>query len=38
MVLDERAHLEGHRCQVKRRVDQGVIEVEDAQTHAVTVP
>jgi hypothetical protein len=38
VVLDERPHLQRHRRQVERRVDQRVIEVEDAQTHAVTVP
>jgi hypothetical protein len=38
VLLDESAHLQGHRTQVERRVDQRVIEVEDTQTHAVTVP
>jgi hypothetical protein len=38
VLLDQRAHLERHRGQVQRRVDQRVVEVEDAHTHAVTVP
>jgi hypothetical protein len=38
MALQQRAHVQRHRRQVQRRLDERVIEVEDAQTHALTVP
>ena len=37
-LLDERAHVEGHRGEVEGRLDQCVVEIEDAQRHAETVP
>ena len=35
--LDELAHVDGHGCEVEGRLDEGVIEIEDAQSHAETV-
>ena len=37
LALDEPPHVGGHRGQVERCTDQGVIQVEYAQTHALTV-
>ncbi len=37
-ALDEPSHVGGHRDQVEGRADQGVVQVEHAQTHALTVP
>src|SRR6058998_271217 len=37
LALDEPPHVGGHRSQVERCTDQGVIQVEYAQTHALTV-
>jgi len=36
-LLEERAHVHGHRGEVEGGLDEGVIEIEDAQSHAETV-
>ncbi len=36
-LLDERAHVDRHGGEVEGRLDEGVIEIEDAQRHAETV-
>jgi hypothetical protein len=38
LVLDELAHIEGHRGEIEGCLDEGVIEIENAQSHAETVP
>ena len=38
LTLDELPHVEGHGREIEGRLDEGVVEIEHAQSHAETVP